>query len=39
MISERKAKILDYSMEQLMKLDGQEPESEEQQSHGQQFTM
>lgn len=38
-ISERKAKIIDYSMEQLMKLDGQELEREELQSHGQQFTM
>lgn len=36
-ISERKAKILDYSMEQLMKLDGQE--LEEQQNHEQQFTI
>ncbi len=41
MISERKAKILDYSMGQLMKLNGQEleQEQEEKQSHGQQFTM
>jgi len=38
-ISERKAKIIDYSMEQLMKLDGQELEREELQSRGQQFTM
>jgi len=39
MISERKAKIIDYSMEQLMKLDRQEQEREELQSRGQQFTM
>lgn len=39
MISERKAKIIDYSMEQLMKLDGQELESEELQNQGQQFLM
>lgn len=38
-ISERKAKIIDYSIEQLMKLDVQEPEREELQSRGQQFTM
>ncbi len=37
MISERKAKILDYSMEQLMKLDRQELEQEENQ--GQQFSV
>lgn len=37
MISERKAKIIDYSMEQLMKLERQEPEQAENQ--GQQFTM
>jgi hypothetical protein len=34
-ISERKAKIIDHSMEQLMKLDGQEPEREELQNRGQ----
>ncbi len=39
MISERKAKILDYSMKQLMKLNGQESEQEELKSSGQQFTM
>lgn len=39
MISERKAKIIDYSMEQLMKLDGQELESEELQNQGQQFLL
>lgn len=38
-ISERKAKILDYSMEQLMKLEGQKPAQEELQSQGPQFTM
>lgn len=38
-ISERKAKIIDYSMKQLMKLNGQEMEREKQQSRGQQFTM
>lgn len=37
MISERKANILDYSMEQLMNLNGQEPELNE--NLGQQFTM
>lgn len=37
MISERKAKILDYCMEQLMKLDRQELEQEENQ--GQQFSV
>lgn len=39
MISERKAKIIDYSIEKLMKLDGQRPEHEKLQSHGQQFHM
>jgi hypothetical protein len=39
MISERKAKIIDYSMEQLIKLDRQKPEQEELQGHGQQFHM
>lgn len=34
MISERKAKILDYSMKQLMKLNGQESEQEELKSSG-----
>ncbi len=38
-ISERKAKIIDYSMEQVMKLDEQKPEREKLQSHGQQFHM
>lgn len=37
MISERKAKILDYSMEQLIKMERQELELEENQ--GQQFSM
>jgi hypothetical protein len=37
MISERKTKILDYSMEQLMKLGRQEPDIEENQE--QQFSM
>ncbi len=37
MISERKAKILDYSMEQVMKLDRQKTDQTENQ--GQQFTM
>lgn len=37
MISERKAKILDYSMEQLMNLNRQEPELNE--NLGQQLTM
>lgn len=37
MISERKAKILDYSMEQFMKLAGQEQDGK--QNQGQQFTM
>lgn len=37
MISERKAKIIDYSMEQLMKLNGQELEREEQQNRGLEF--
>lgn len=39
MISERKAKILDYSMEQFMKLSGQEPEQGEVQDYGQHFTV
>jgi hypothetical protein len=39
MILERKAKIIDYSMEQLMKLEGQELESEELQNQGQQFLL
>ena len=39
LISERKAKIIDYSMEQLIKLDGQKSEQEELQSQGQQFIM
>jgi len=39
MISERKAKILDYNMKQLMKLNGQESEQEELKSSGRQFTM
>ena len=39
LISERKAKIIDYSMEQLMKLDGQKSEQEELQRQGQQFIM
>lgn len=38
-ISERKAKIIDFSMEQLMKLNEQESDREELQSRGQQFTM
>jgi hypothetical protein len=36
MISERKAKTLDYSMEQLIRLDRQEPV---QKNLGQQFSM
>jgi len=39
MISERKAKIIDYTMEQLMKLEQQETMHEEQQDHGQQFSV
>lgn len=39
MISERKAKILDYSMEQLMKLSGQESEQGEVQDYGQHFIV
>jgi len=39
LISERKAKIIDYSMEQLMKLDGQKPEQGELQSRVQQNNM
>lgn len=39
MISERKTKILDYSIEQLMKLEQQETLQEELQDHGQQFSM
>ncbi|WHH59722.1 HipA domain-containing protein [Petroclostridium sp. X23] len=39
MISERKAKILDYSMEQLMKLERQEPKQERLKNQGQQFSM
>ena len=38
-ISERKAKIIDYSMEKLMKLKGQDLERDEQQNGGLQFTM
>jgi hypothetical protein len=38
-ISERKAKIIDYSMEQLMKLERQEPEQEGLENQGQQFSM
>jgi hypothetical protein len=36
-ISERKAKILDYSMEQLLKLNGQELDG--QKTHGQKYTL
>lgn len=39
MISERKTKIIDYSIEQLMKLEQQETLQEELQNHGQQFSM
>jgi len=39
MISERKAKIIDYTMEQLMKLEQQETVHEELQDHGQEFSM
>jgi len=39
MISERKAKIVDYSMEQLMKLEGEEPDQEGMQGQGQQLNM
>ena len=38
-ISERKAKIIDYSMEQLMKLEKLEPEQEGLKNQGQQFSM
>jgi len=39
MISERKAKIIDYTMEQLMKLEQQEMVHEEQQDHRPQFSV
>lgn len=39
MISERKAKIIDYSIEHLTKLEQQETLQEELQDHGQQFSM
>lgn len=39
MISERKAKILDYSMKQLMKLNGQKLEQEEKHSNQGQNCM
>lgn len=38
-ISERKAKIIDYSMEQLMNLEKLEPEQEGLKNQGQQFSM
>lgn len=39
MISERKAKIIDYTMEQIMKIEQQEPVHEKQQGQGQQFSV
>lgn len=38
-LSEREAKIIDYSIEQLMKLERQKPEQEGLENQGQRFSM